>query len=122
MKNFAASLFIVFFLGATTVFAGPPMKVIYSNTVTTNFKWHWPQQTVRTTGYVQTKPYYYTGRLLDLVTQEDVSKYRHYYQYMTHRNTWGYFFEPGTVLGKKAILGFSPLNPAYQVQRSLSYK
>ncbi len=96
MKSILAGLML---LAASTATADPyyTSKDTYERTVTTNFKWHWPQQTVRTTTYSQTKPYYPTGRAL-FAGQEDVSRYRFYYRHRTSLNQWGYFFPEGTKL------------------------
>lgn len=89
------------------VLANPPLKVVYSHTETTQFKWQWPYQAARTTTYVQTKPYFYTGHLLN-VSREDLAKYRFHYSQNTYKNPWGYYFPKGTKLGNTAILGFDP--------------
>ena len=69
-------------------------NVVYTQTVTTNFKWHWPLQTVRTTTTTQTIPYYPAGRVI-LLIDENVSKYRFHYSSRASKNDWGYFFRPG---------------------------
>lgn len=93
------TLLCVLLLGASaSAWADPPLQVLYSNSKTTHFKWHWPSETVTTYSAVQTKPYYRTGRRLSLVTKEDVSKYRYYYRQNTCKNKWGYFFPAGTKL------------------------
>ena len=78
--------------------ADPPMKVVYSTSSSTHFNWNWPFHPVRVYDATQTKPYYYTGRVLYLLSEEDVSKYRFYYPERTCKNGWGYFFPPGTKL------------------------
>lgn len=105
---FKAAFFFILLAGAAQ--AGQPLQVLYSDKVTTNFKWHWPQQTRRTTNYVQTKPYYYTGRLMNYAG-ENVSKYRHYYSYKTPYRDWGYFYRKGDRLAPRQILTFGPLQP-----------
>lgn len=113
------SLFKTFFcLGlvflATEAFAGPPMKVIYSNKRSTTFKWKWPYQTTTSKYYLQTKPYYYTGRLLR-VAGENVSKYRYPYQQRTYMNEWGYFFKPGAKFDPRQVVQFGPPEPQHRV-------
>jgi len=98
MKLVPAVLLALSLSIAGTSWADPPMKVVYSQTVSTDFTFHWPLQTVRTYNAVQTKPYYYTGRILYLDQNENISKYRHYYSYRVGQNQWGYFFAPGTKL------------------------
>ncbi len=71
------------------------MKVISSTTTSTRFDMKWPYHTVTTYNATQTMPYHSTGRILYLVTHEDVSKYRFYYPQNTCRNEWGYFFPTG---------------------------
>jgi len=109
-----SSLFLTtaFLLAVSPSWADPPMKVIYSQTVSTNFKWKWPLQTTRTYSAVQTKPYYYTGRILYLDQNIDVSKYRFNYSYRANHNEWGYFFQPGTILTNKRPY---PIFPAPQL-------
>ena len=97
MKRAVGLLLMLWALVSVPVMANPPMKVVYSSSSTTHFNWTWPYHPVRVYTAVQTKPYYYTGRLLYL-SQEDVSKYRFYYPDRTCRNEWGYFFVPGTKL------------------------
>jgi hypothetical protein len=97
MKKHGIYLFIGFLMAVVPVLADPPMKVVYSNTQTTHFKWTWPFQTLRTYTAVQTKPYYPTGRII-YMTQEDISKYRFYFPQRVCRNEWGYYFPPGTRL------------------------
>ncbi len=96
MKIFGVILFC--FLGAAIALADPPLKVISSTTTSTRFDMKWPYHTVTTYNATQTKPYYTTGRILYLVTHEDVSKYRYYYPQNTCHNEWGYFFPKGTIL------------------------
>ena len=54
----------------------------------------WPYRTVTTYNASQTRPYYTTGRIVYLVTHQDVSKYRYHHPQNTCQNEWGYFF-PG---------------------------
>jgi hypothetical protein len=118
MRTFIITLITLgFFASSGAALAGPPMKTLYSKSVSTNFKWHWPYQTVKTTNYVQNKPYFYTGRLLNLVTNEDVSKYRHYYRQNICKNDWGYFFPTGTRLCPKMILNFPQVRPTDMASR-----
>jgi len=116
---FIIILTLGFFASASVALAAPPMKTLYSKSVSTNFKWHWPYQTVKTTHYVQTKPYFYTGRLLNLVRNEDVSKYRHYYRQNICKNDWGYFFPKGTRLCPKMILAFPHVQPSNMSDRTI---
>jgi hypothetical protein len=97
MKRSWVLLLALFPFGATPALTAPPMKVVYSSGSTTRFDWKWPYHPVQKFTAVQTKPYYYTGRVL-FISQEDVSKYRFHYPDRTCRNDWGYFFEPGTKL------------------------
>ncbi len=99
MKWLAGLFFALFVVGAP-VFADPPLKVVYTTSATTHFNWKWPYHPVEKYTAVQTKPYYYTGRILYL-SDEDVSKYRFYYSQRTCRNEWGYFFPRGTKLCPK---------------------
>src|SRR5579859_807711 len=98
MKTFLMVLILT--LAANSAFA---LEVVYSNKVTTNFKWKWPYQTRQTTGWVQTRPYYYAGRIIDM-SQEDVSQYRFHHSYLARKNAWGYFFKPGTKLSPQGAL------------------
>lgn len=98
MKLFSVVLTAVSLFVAIPSWADPPMKVIYSQTVSTDMTFHWPLQTVRTYNAVQTKPYYYTGRILYLDQNENISKYRFHYSHRVGKNEWGYFFVPGTKL------------------------
>lgn len=91
-----------------------PLEVIYKDVHSTKFTWHWPQTTHRVTNYLQTKPYYYTGRLIN-VANEDVSKYRFYYTQRTCLNPWGYFFHPGDKLCTHQILHFPSPQPQDRV-------
>lgn len=86
------------------------MTVIYDRKVSTKFTWHWPQHTVRTYSTVQTKPYHYTGRLLHVDQNVDVSSYRFHYPQKTSFKEWGYYFAPGTRLynGKPYPIFASP--------------
>jgi hypothetical protein len=97
-KIFSIVLLALFSISAGLAKADPPMKVVYSQTVSTNFTFHWPQRTVRTYNAVQTKPYHYIGQLFNLMANEDLSKYRFHYSYMLPYREWGYFFPPGTKL------------------------
>ena len=105
-----AILFLVLLTSAGAAQAGQPLQVAYSNKVTTNFKWHWPQQTRRTANYLQTKPYYYTGRMMKYAG-ENVSKYRHHYQHKTPYRDWGYYFKKGDRLAPHQVVYFGPLQP-----------
>ena len=96
MKKLGVILFC--FLVAAAALADPPLKVISSTTSSTRFDMKWPYRTVTTYNATQTKPYYSTGRILYLVTHQDVSKYRFYYPQNTCWHEWGYFFPKGTVL------------------------
>jgi hypothetical protein len=96
LKKLGVILFC--FLWAAAALANPPMKVISSTSSTTRFDMKWPYHTVTTYNAAQTKPYYSTGRILYLVTHEDVSKYRHFYPQNTCWHEWGYFFPKGTIL------------------------
>lgn len=109
MKKSIGFFSILFFMAVVPLLADPPLKVIYSTSTTTHFNWTWPYHPVRVYTAVQTKPYYYTGRVLYL-SHEDVSKYRFYYPERTCHNEWGYFFEPGTKLcpRRPAILFGNP--------------
>lgn len=97
MKRLAGLFLTLAWIVGAPVLANPPMKVVYSTSATTHFNWKWPYHPVEKYTAVQTKPYYYTGRILYL-NQEDVSKYRFYFSQRTCRNEWGYFFPPGTKL------------------------
>ena len=87
-------------------------KDTYTTTVTTNFKWHWPETSVRTTNYVETKPYHAAARYI-LLAGEDVSKYRFYYRQNTCKNDWGYFFKPGEKLCYRHPTPFSGIPVSY---------
>lgn len=97
MKKSRGLLLVLFLLAPTMLLAGPPLYVIGSTTSTTKFTWKWPYRPVQVYTAVQTKPYYYSGRVL-LLSQEDVSKYRFYHPERTAKNDWGYFFQPGVKL------------------------
>src|SRR5260221_12730235 len=101
MKSISKVIFL--FLILVSVAQATPLEGIYKNQVTTKFKWHWPHQTRSTTNYLQTKPYHYAGRLIN-VTGENVSKYRFYYTQKTNKNGWGYFFHPDDKLYSNPIL------------------
>lgn len=103
-------LFLVLLIGAGAAQAGQPLEVAYHNKVTTNFKWKWPLQTRRNTNYLQTKPYYYSARMMKFAG-ENVSKYRHHYQHKTPYRDWGYYFKKGDRLAPKQVLMFGPLQP-----------
>ena len=96
MKLFSAALMVLSLFTVAASWAEP--KVIYSQTVSTDFTFHYPLQTVRTYHAVQTKPYYYTGRILYLDQNENISKYRFHYSHRVGMNQLGYFFAPGTKL------------------------
>jgi hypothetical protein len=100
MKWVAGLFFTLSLAVGAPVLADPPMKVVYSTSATTHFNWKWPYHPVEKYTAVQTKPYYYTGQILNF-SQEDVSKYRFYFRQRTCRNEWGYFFPPGTKLCSK---------------------
>lgn len=118
MKTLILSLVTLgFFVLGGTVYANPPMKTLYSKSMSTNFKWHWPYQTVKVSNYLQTKPYFYTGRLLNIVTSEDVSKYRFYYRQNVCKNEWGYFFPKGTKLCPVNLVNFPHVQPEDMVNR-----
>jgi hypothetical protein len=85
-------------LGPAALWAAPPMKVIYSEKVSTKFTWHWPQHTVRTYTTTQTKPYFYVKRLLNLDANTDIRTLRFHYPDLVSKREWGYYFEPGTHL------------------------
>ena len=103
----ALALFL--FLWVSMAWANPPMKVISSVTTSTRFDMKWPYHTVTTYNANQTIPYHTTGRILYLVTHEDVSKYRYHYPQNTCRNEWGYFFPPGTKLcSRHPAVSFGP--------------
>src|SRR5579883_2720230 len=91
-----SSLILLLLLVVVPVLADPPLKVVYSSSSTTTFKWTWPYHPVRVYNATQTKPYYYTGRVLAL--EGDAAKYRFHFPDRTCRNEWGYFFAPGTKL------------------------
>lgn len=106
-----SGLLLLLFLAAVPVLADPPLKVVYSSGSTTTFKWTWPYHPVRVYNATQTKPYYYTGRVLAI--GEDVSKYRFHYPERTCRNDWGYFFPKGVKLcPRRPAIIFGP-PPAY---------
>jgi hypothetical protein len=100
MKWLAGFFFALTLIAGVPVLADPPMKVVYSTSSTTHFNWNWPYHPVETYTAVQTKPYYYAGRVFYL-NPEDASKYRFYFSQRTCRNEWGYFFPPGTKLCSK---------------------
>jgi hypothetical protein len=112
MKPSFKSAFLVGFLAV----AWTPVSadtVVYSNTVTTNFKWHWPQQTIRTIGYTQTQPYHTVSRLI-VLSNEDFRKYRFHYRQKASTNPWGYFFKPTDKLGSRISLNAFGAPLAYQ--------
>lgn len=92
-----SGLFLLLLLVTVPVLADPPLKVVYSSSSTTTFKWTWPYHPVRVYNATQTKPYAYTGRAIALMG-EDVSKYRFHYPERTCHNDWGYFFPKGVKL------------------------
>ena len=92
-----SGLFLLLFLTTAPLTANPPMKVVYSQGYTAHFNWDWPYHPIRVYHATQTKPYYYTGRVL-YISQDNVAKYRFYFPEKTCRNDWGYFFAPGTKL------------------------
>ncbi len=94
MKKFTVLFSAVLLLAAVPALAQPPLKVLYSQTTSTHFNWTWPYHPVRTYTATQTKPYYYTGRILYLDTHINPAKYRFYYPNRTCKNTWGYYFAP----------------------------
>ncbi len=105
MKTFFKPIFFFFLLLSVGLVQAKPLEVIYNDKVTTKFTWKWPYHTRQTKNYMQTKPYFYTGRLIDL-TRENVSKYRFYYTQKVCKNDWGYYFHPGDKLCVKNILTF----------------
>lgn len=107
MKTLFKSIFFTGLLAVVGAAQAKPLEVIYNDKVTTHFNWKWPYKTNQTKTYVQTKPYFYTGRLIN-VAHENVSKYRFYYTQRTCMNTWGYFFRPGDKLCSPRILSFAP--------------
>jgi hypothetical protein len=98
MKRIGGLLLTLFFLAAAPVLAKPPMYVLYKNTASTHFNWKWPYHPVSTFTAYQTKPYYYTGRILYLDKNTDVSKFRFYNPQSVEKHEWGYYFTPGTYL------------------------
>jgi hypothetical protein len=85
------------------------MKVVSSTTTSTRFDMKWPFRTVTTYNASQTRPYYSTGRIVYLVTQQDVSKYRYHNPQNTCQNEWGYFFPKGTKLcNRRPVISFGP--------------
>ena|ERR1039458_7769409 len=114
MKSVSAVLFIFVILFSMGTAQAKPLEVIYKDEHTTKFKWQWPQTTHRVTNYLQTKPYYYTGRLIN-VANENVSKYRFYYTQKTCKNDWGYFFPTGVKLCTHEILHFPSPQPQDRV-------
>ena len=115
-RLFKTSFLLCSFLLAGPVLAGPPMKVVYADKVTTSLKWHWPLQTRKKTDYQQSKPYYYTSRLIQKYAGENVSKYRHYYQQRAGKNDWGYYFDKGTKLSPRMVIQFGPPEPQNRVR------
>ncbi len=107
MKAFIQSILILSLLFIVGAAQARPLEVIYNDKVTTKFNWKWPYQTRQTKTYVQTKPYFYTGRVIN-VANENVSKYRFYYTQRTCMNKWGYFFRPNDKLCSKQALTFAP--------------
>jgi hypothetical protein len=105
MKNLFSTLFFLGLLTAAGAAQAKPLEVIYNDKVTTKFTWQWPYHTRQTKNYLQTKPYFYTGRLIN-VANENVSKYRFYYNQKVCKNDWGYFFHPGDKLCNRNILTF----------------
>ena len=95
-----SSILLSAFLWATgtALWAAPPMKVIYSETVSTKFTWHWPQHTVRTYTTTQTKPYGYLKHLTNVDANTNISQFRFHYPELASKREWGYYFEPGTHL------------------------
>ncbi len=87
MKWLAGLSFALTLTAGVPVLANPPMKVVYSASTTTHFNWTWPYHPVEKYTAVQTRPYYYAGRMLYL-TPEDFSKYRFYFSQRTCRNEW----------------------------------
>src|SRR5437879_4562491 len=114
MKSIFQTIFFFLLLLIVGTAQAKPLEVIYKDQNTTRFKWHWPQTTHRTTNYLQAKPYFYTGRLIN-VANENVSKYRFYYTQKTCKNDWGYFFHPGDKLCTHEILHFPSPQPQDRV-------
>jgi len=96
-------------------------RVVYSESVTTTFKWHWPLQSVRSATYTQTKPYHSTSRMVYL-SRENVSRYRFYYPQKASQNDWGYFFKSGDKLYSPPALRFSRLKAGDMTGQSLYLK
>lgn len=97
-----------------------PLEVIYHDKVSTKFTWKWPYHSRQTKTYLQTKPYFYTGRLIN-VANENVSKYRFYYTQRTGMNEWGYFFKPGDKLASPHVLSFAPPQRVNEVHLAPRY-
>jgi hypothetical protein len=114
MNYLVKTLIILLSLGWAGSVQAKPLEVIYKDANTTKFKWHWPQTTHHTTNYLQSKPYFYTGRLIN-VANENVSKYRFYYTQRTGMNPWGYYFHPGDKLVSHEILHFPSPQPSDRV-------
>lgn len=93
------SIFLVLMVAAP-LWAERPKKVIYKTSRTAKFDWKWPYHPIERFNAVQTKPYYYAGRVVYL-SQEDLAKFRHYFPEKTCHREWGYFFAPGTKLCPK---------------------
>jgi hypothetical protein len=114
MGKIAGILFALILLAAAPGRTAP-MRVVYSSTKATHFSWKWPYHPVETYTAVQTKPYLYIGRILNL-THQDLSKYRFHYPNRTCCNDWGYFFPAGTKLcSKRPLVIFKAPNSYYEV-------
>ena len=120
MKSFVLFTFLAVCLLSPPA-ARAQNRVVYSESVTTTFKWQWPLQTVRSATYTQTKPYYSTRRMIYL-TKENVSRYRFYYPQKASQNDWGYFFKPGDKLYSPPAVRFSRVKPADRTGQYLSLK
>ncbi|HVZ79985.1 MAG TPA: hypothetical protein VHE12_04190 [bacterium] len=98
MKKALLSILLV--LVVAPLWAGPPMKVVYSTSRTAKFDWKWPYHPIERFSAVQTKPYHYASRVASM-NLENVAKYRFYFPEKTCHREWGYFFTPGTKLCPK---------------------
>ena len=114
MKTLLKSFLLFSCFVSAAAIQAKPLEVVYQDGVKTVFKWHWPYQTKRTSLYLQQKPYFYTGRLIN-VANENVSKYRFYYTQKTCNNPWGYFFHPEDRLCSHQVLHFPSPQPQDRV-------
>jgi len=115
MKRLGGFLSMLFALAAVPVLAAPPLYVISSTTSKTHFDWKWPYHPISTWTAYQTKPYYYyTGRILYVDQNIDVTKFRFYHPQRAEKNQWGYYFAPGTYLrNQRPVPIFSPPSVYY---------